>query len=606
MKRILALILAVLFSAFCFVGCSKIGADGKGAVIDVYLGTKVMNLDPAIAYTDENAVSILNLIFEGLFRLDDSGSLEKALCKKYSVYENDRTGKTEMKITIRNTHWSDGSEVQANDIVFAWRRILSPDFSSPAAAMLFPISGAQAAKLGEISIYDVGVYASAKDTVVVEFEDGADPEEFLLNLASPALVPLRENKISTYPDTWSRASTDLSTNGPFRVKKFSSDPAEVLTLQRSKFYYLNQETKTEAADKFVTPYQINVHYDTPVDLNLVYSKTAETDVIGMYQAKELFYLSGLTQEVVSENRLKMKTAQASSTFSYLFNCNKAPFNNSTVRYAFSIALDRDYLADLVGMKTKPATSLLPSMVFNTGKGTSFQKKSGNILPKTSQIEEAKQILADAGIKPSSFGQIEIYYRVDSTNDNSGSDQLGYRSKERAIAQYTETVWEELGFKIVLKPVSDADMEARYNAGNYDVIAVDFQAISPLPFYSLAQFSAPFSGSSALLSAGVAGFDASLGKERYYVAKPFANGYSSASFDALIADAYAETNEKKKASLLHEAEEVLLTDGGICPILFNTTSYVSQGLSGLSSTYWGTTVFTKANLKNYEKYLDSEE
>ncbi|MBQ0010741.1 MAG: hypothetical protein KBS76_06550, partial [Ruminococcus sp.] len=109
-----------------------------------------------------------------------------------------------------------------------------------------------------------------------------------------------------------------------------------------------------------------------------------------------------------------------------------------------------------------------------------------------------------------------------------------------------------------------------------------------------------------LSAGVAGFDASLGKERYYVAKPFANGYSSASFDALIAEAYTETNAKKKASLLHEAEEVLLTDGGICPILFNTTSYVSQGLSGLSSTYWGTTVFTKANLKNYEKYLDSEE
>ena len=104
-----------------------------------------------------------------------------------------------------------------------------------------------------IALICLFVVPSSKNTVVVEFEDNADVNEFLCNLASPALVPLRENKISTYKDTWSRSSTDLSTNGPFRVRKFSSNPTEILVLQRSKYYKLNIVTNTEAADKFVTP-----------------------------------------------------------------------------------------------------------------------------------------------------------------------------------------------------------------------------------------------------------------------------------------------------------------------------------------------------------------
>lgn len=601
MKRFLALLLALTFSIFCFVGCTKIGEDGNGAEIDVYLGTKPLNLDPAIAYTDENAVQILNLIFEGLFRLNANGKLEKALCKKYEVYQNARTGIKEMKITINTTHWSDGSEVQANDIVYAWRRILDPDFNSPAASMLYAIRGAKSAKLGETSIYDIGVYPSSKNTVVVEFEDNADVNEFLCNLASPALVPLRENKISTYKDTWSRSSTDLSTNGPFRVRKFSSNPTEILVLQRSKYYKLNIVTKTEAADKFVTPYRINVHFDLPADLTVVYLKGAQESVMTKYAAKELFYLSGITKAVADANSLKLKTIDASSTFSYIFNCNKSYFADAKVRYALSVALDREHMAELVGMGTEAATSLLPSMVFNTKKGTSFRKASGDVLPATSQLDEAKQLIKESGINPKSLGQIEVYYRIDPVNDSAGSDRLGNQSKERAIAQYTKTVWEELGFNVVVRGVGDAEMETRYINGSYDVMAIDFSVVSPYAFYNLAQFAREYSGSSKLVMEGDADFDKSVGKERYYISLPHACGYISEAFEELIENAHKETNAKAKAQILHDAEKLLLKEGGICPLVFNKTNYMSQEISGLKTTFWGTVDFKKADLKNYEKY-----
>lgn len=601
MKRFLALLLALTFSIFCFVGCTKIGEDGNGAEIDVYLGTKPLNLDPAIAYTDENAVQILNLIFEGLFRLNANGKLEKALCKKYEVYQNARTGIKEMKITINTTHWSDGSEVQANDIVYAWRRILDPDFNSPAASMLYAIRGAKSAKLGETSIYDIGVYPSSKNTVVVEFEDNADVNEFLCNLASPALVPLRENKISTYKDTWSRSSTDLSTNGPFRVRKFSSNPTEILVLQRSKYYKLNIVTNTEAADKFVTPYRINVHFDLPADLTVVYLKGAQESVMTKYAAKELFYLSGITKAVADANSLKLKTIDASSTFSYIFNCNKSYFADAKVRYALSIALDREHMAELVGMGTEAATSLLPSMVFNTKKGTSFRKASGDVLPATSQLDEAKQLIKESGINPKSLGQIEVYYRIDPVNDSAGSDRLGNQSKERAIAQYTKTVWEELGFNVVVRGVGDAEMETRYNNGSYDVMAIDFSVVSPYAFYNLAQFAREYSGSSKLVMEGDADFDKSVGKERYYISLPHACGYISEAFEEFIENAHKETNAKAKAQILHDAEKLLLEEGGICPLVFNKTNYMSQEISGLKTTFWGMVDFKKADLKNYEKY-----
>ena len=436
---------------------------------------------------------------------------------------------------------------------------------------------------------------------VVEFEDNADVNEFLCNLASPALVPLRENKISTYKDTWSRSSTDLSTNGPFRVRKFSSNPTEILVLQRSKYYKLNIVTNTEAADKFVTPYRINVHFDLPADLTVVYLKGAQESVMTKYAAKELFYLSGITKAVADANSLKLKTIDASSTFSYIFNCNKSYFADAKVRYALSVALDREHMAELVGMGTEAATSLLPSMVFNTKKGTSFRKASGDVLPATSQLDEAKQLIKESGINPKSLGQIEVYYRIDPVNDSAGSDRLGNQSKERAIAQYTKTVWEELGFNVVVRGVGDAEMETRYNNGSYDVMAIDFSVVSPYAFYNLAQFAREYSGSSKLVMEGDADFDKSVGKERYYISLPHACGYISEAFEELIENAHKETNAKAKAQILHDAEKLLLEEGGICPLVFNKTNYMSQEISGLKTTFWGTVDFKKADLKNYEKY-----
>ena len=585
MKKVLAFLLALSMCLIFVTGCTKISGDdpaARGAIFDIYIGKKVMNLDPAIAYTDDNAVKILSLIFEGLFKLDENGNLKKALAKKWEITEDPKTGEERLEITIKDTYWSCGSAVQANDVVFAWRRILDPNFDTPAASMLYCIKGAKQVKNGEISPYDpgFGLYAEKSNKIIVEFEEGADIQEFLYNLASPALVPLRENKVSQYED-WSRSATDLSTNGPFRVKKFSDDPAEHITLERSRFYYLNQEVATEAKDKYVTPYQINVRYDVPA-----------TSVKAMYDNKELFYISGVNATVAAEFGKNVKIEEEASAFMFYFNFGSEVFEDATIRKAFSMALNRDAIASQLGLGTQAATGILNGKVYNTKKGTSFRKEGGSVI--TSNIDEARNLLAQENIDPMDYDTVYVLIRWDEQNDGNGT----YKSNETVIVDAAIEAWRNLGFDVEPVYATDEQFEAAYAIGDYDVIGADYQMISTHALYDLAMFSSEYNKTGSLLSWYQSTY---VNGQRVYVKKT----YTNEAFEDLLAQAFAEKDLAKRAEILHNAEKALIDDGAVIPVVFNANAYVvASELKNVKTNYWGVQNFQKANLKNYVQYLPS--
>lgn len=600
MKKIIAALMAVTMIAICLAGCSYIDSDdatGKGEIIDVYLGSKITNLDPATAYKDENAIKIISLIFEGLMSLDEDGKLSKALIDDYDIYEDEKTGETKMLIKINTTYWSDGSLVQTNDIAFAWERILDPDFNTEAAPLLYPIKGARLAKLGEIGINDIGISVISKNKIEITFEEGADTDEFLYNLASPAIVPLRQNKVSLYPDTWSRSSTDLSTNGAFRVRKFSSAEDEVMVLERSKYYYRNNNLKSETLDKSVTPYQIYVHYTEPLDLEIVDSG-ADTDIVTMYADGQITYVSGITA-CVADKFKSVKTSDVASTYVYYFNTSVAPFNNPTVRHALSIALDRGSIASDVGGGTKAATGFIPPLVFDSSRKNSFRKVGGELLSSSSNIDEARTILEEAGVNPAKYDDIYLYYLSDAVNDSYYSAQMGFKSKEKIAAEYVESAWEELGFSVVLKGVTSEAYEEAYKTNEFDVIGLDYQALSPYAIYALSQFATDYSGNTKLIESGDPAFDDSRDVERYYVNVPHKTGYVSEEYDALIESAFATSDQKERAKILHDAEALLIEDSPIIPVLFNADVYaVSDTLSGFDTNWFGAKLFKDVKVKNY--------
>ena len=95
--------------------------------------------------------------------------------------------------------------------------------------------------------------------------------------------------------------------------------------------------------------------------------------------------------------------------------------------------------------------------------------------------------------------------------------------------------------------------------------------------------------------------------RDFVIPPHISGYDSEDYNALIEAAYAENDAVARASILHEAETLLMQDLPIIPIIFNQTAMLQHDdLSGIKYTYYGTMIFTKMKLKDYELYVPADE
>jgi ABC-type transport system substrate-binding protein len=93
----------------------------------------------------------------------------------------------------------------------------------------------------------------------------------------------------------------------------------------------------------------------------------------------------------------------------------------------------------------------------------------------------------------------------------------------------------------------------------------------------------------------------------YQLTPHISGYDNPEYDAIIEKAYKETDKNKRADLLHQAEKLLMTDMPIAPLVQLKNGYISNSdISGIKTNYYGAFMFTKAVLKNRDKYEEPAE
>lgn len=573
MKRTIALLLCILILIPALVSCTSIkpSDDDKGAEIPVYLSSAIYNLDPAYAYLDDAGAKILPMIYEGLFKLNSDGKAEKALCKSYTSY-TDRDGSFVAEFTLNDTKWSDGRSVTANDFVFAWKRILEPEFSSKAASLLFDIKNARECKNGDVSIDDLGVAASETKVVSVTFTKQINIDEFIKTLASPALVPLREDKVNRLED-WASYYATMVTNGPFYVKIFIPGEDSMI-LERSIYYYRDIDKENQALDKYVKPFRLNI---TMGDAE----KAKEA-----YDAQELVYNSEIAVSARADIGKNVKTLGEKSTHTYIFNTTKAPFNNADVRRALSLAIDRNELVNILTF-AKAAEGVIPGGIFDTDGKKEFRSNGEKLIDAGANLDEAKKLVNGAKVTEKN---ITITIR-----DNNQTDEKA--------AEYVKGQWEQLGFKVDIKKLGfeyytnieydqyrDLFRKA-YSDRDFDVIAIDSQMYSFDSFSELASFARPFSGEGMDLSSG--NFDAVA----------HISGYDNEEYDSLIESAFSEEDSAKKSELLHQAEKMLITDMPVIPLFENQNAYIkNKSLSKLNEdNFFGSVDFTKAKLSGYEKY-----
>ena len=597
MKKVVALLLCLLMVVPVFASCAKKSEDDLGAYISMYLTDQVYDLDPMHAYGNESALRLVSLVFDNLFVLDEKGKVKKSLAKSYKIVEDEANEEYGMVITLAETYWNDNVLITANDVLYAWTRILSSDNSSGAAALLYDIKNARAAKEGDVSIDKVGISAQM-DEVHITFEGKIDYDQFLLNLTSYSLVPLREDKVSK-SDDWAKKPSTICSSGPFKLREVSYEAGdEHMILERNAYYFRNY--LKDKVDKSVTPYRIIVDYTM-----------TDEEIMAAYEDGKLFFVGDIPLSVrgsYGEDVADIKDAL--STHLYVLNQNveingEKIFADAKVREALSLAIDREVIAEAI-YYAEAATALVPYGVFDsTSKKDLFREVGGDILASKADTSAADALLNEAGI-------------TNRSNYSFSISVPAYDEVHVKIAEMVCAAWCELGFDVkvnaietianddvqestgeVFKDIRDDIFAENLRAGKFEVVAIDYVAYSADPFSVLAPFAKAYSGN-ALLSIGE-------GMNIVYEIPTHMSGYDSEEYYELIDSAFDEKDIKARSSILHDAEKLLLEDLPVIPIVFNKTATLEhKNLSKVKYTYYGTFIFTKTKLKDYLLYIPEEE
>ena len=163
MKRLLAVLCVT-----ALLGCG----DGPSTdltkaehVLRMQLEQSPETLDPRDARSLV-AHTISKMLFDGLTRIDAMGKPVPSIAQQIDLSDDGLT----YTFILRESYWTDGFPVTAYDFEYAWRSVLHPDSPSTAAATLFPIRGAQAAKEGLISMDEVGIVAEEDGLALMYLE----------------------------------------------------------------------------------------------------------------------------------------------------------------------------------------------------------------------------------------------------------------------------------------------------------------------------------------------------------------------------------------------------------------------------------------------------
>ena len=631
LKRIISLAICLILVASAFVGCSSKLDGDKGAYINMYLTDMVYDLDPANAYTNESALKIVSLLYDNLFVVNENGKIECSLAESYTIQKNAELNEYKMIITLKSgAKWSDNIAVTANDIVYAWKRVLDNEASYEAACLLYDIKNAREAKLGDASIDDVAIYALNEKELSVEFVGDIDYDQFLYNISCYALVPLREDIVARAGDDWAKRPSTMVTSGPFKLRAAKYDPqlefGEVVAvsqiiIERNPYYYRNH-TK-DAYDKVVKPYQLRINY----------SMTDE-EIMAAYENGELFYVGDIPLSVRNDYADKATVTDAASTHTYVLNQNAVIrkydkdafaeldsslnifnkdlvegvdgdkiFAKAEVRQALSLALDRDAIANAV-VFAKAASGLVPHTVKNTNtkKSSSFRAVGGDLIASGDDLNAAKALLKQAGVDPSDYmfsisvaSYDDVHMQIaQMVADAWGEGGLGFHVAVNAIDVIAN---DELS-KITKEPdksIKDDVFSEAYRAGEFEVAAIDMVAPTNDAYSVLAPFAKAFSGQAMDMT------------NLSYELTSHKSGYDSEEYNELMEKIAAAKDKDTRAGLLHDAEEMLIADMPVIPVIFNENAVlISDNLKKVSYSTMGNPIFTEAKLKNYEDYIPEEE
>ncbi|MDA8353714.1 MAG: peptide ABC transporter substrate-binding protein [Firmicutes bacterium] len=412
--------------------------------------------------------------------------------------------KTTYTFHLRDAKWSDGKPVTAHDFEYAWKRALKPETKGEYAHILFPIKNAEAYNKGEASAEEVGVEAVDDKTLKVEL-NGPIPY-FLSMTAFATYMPQRKDIVEKHGKQYASDPDKMVYNGPFNLEEWKHE--QRLTLQKSDTYWDRNSVRLETV-------HLHIVKDNSTGVNLY--NTEKVDVAELNSA--------LAQAF---RKVPEYLPVTGSAVQYIqFNTDSEFFSNENIRKAVSYAIDREPLIKALSNGSKAAYGLVPPTIMNSD-NENFRKQVGD--GHQYNPAEAKRLFKK-GMKELGVSEPPSDLTLLSYEDH---------RKEAAVV-IKEQLKTNLGLDIKIDPQPFEQKLDRESNGEFEMTFAGW----------MADYNDPMSYLDMFLSDN-----------------PFNRGdWSNKDYDELIEKAKKNSDYKKRAKQLVEAEKILHDEVPIAPLYY---------------------------------------
>jgi len=506
----------------------------------VQYGSNPETLDPALNSAVDGGNTIIT-VFETLLIINENNETVPGQAESWTTSEDGLTWTFTMRDGLK---WSDGSELNAKDFEYSFKRMADPDTAAPYAetclgmidgfeeAAGFPDADGNPTVEPNLDALNVKASDDGKTLTIVL---GYPCSYFDKIAAFAAMSPVQKATVEANGDAWCTSPDTYVCNGPYMITEWT--PSERIVLTKNPNYVGGWDNS-----KIVT--------DT-ITLLLLEDSSAS---FAAYNSGEAVLIKDVpTDEIPSLTKAEdggdFYVDTILGTYYVSLNLKRDAFKDAKVRKALSLAIDRDYVANTIMQGTySTADSIVgPGIVDENG----YFHDNGNAPYISADYEanlaEAKKLLAEAGY-PNGEGYPTIEY---SCND------AGYHVP---LAEYLQQAWGDLGITLTISKMEWSSFTAARRAGEYDVARNGWVM--------------DYNDPSNMLDLFCSGNGNNDGK------------YSNPEFDAAI-EASRVADVSEHFAQLHKAEDILMEDTGCLPIAYYNDYWLqSSSLKGTWHSPYG--------------------
>ena len=475
----------------------------------VQYGSNPETLDPALNSAIDGANTIIT-IFEPLLLINENNEVIGGQAESWETSEDGMTWTFTMRDGLK---WSDGTDLNAKDFEYSFKRMANPDTAAPyAETCLGMIDGFDAAQAGDPDALNVKASDDGKTlTIVLSY-----PCSYFDKMAAFATMsPVQQATVEANGDSWCTSADTFVSNGPYMITDWT--PSERIVLTKNPNYVGGWDSSKIVSDT--------------ITLLLLEDSSAS---YAAYNSGEAQLIKDVpTDEIPSLTKAEdggdFYVDTILGTYYVSLNLQRDAFKDAKVRKALSLAIDRDYVANTIMQGTYSAADSIvgPGIVDESG----YFHDNGNAPYISADYEanlaEAKKLLEEAGY-PNGEGYPTIEY---STND------VGYHVP---LAEYLQQAWGDLGITLTINKMEWSSFTPARRAGEYDVARNGWVM--------------DYNDPSNMLDLFCTSNGNNDGK------------YANPDFDAAI-DASRVADSAEHFAQLHKAEDILMEDMGCLPIAY---------------------------------------